>query len=226
MDGETFGVWRAGIGLLSSAQRSLAFQDLALAEANDPVEFVDAAIEDVGQGGGDAAEAAAVAGVSWGCAPDLFSRVGQDRIRRFGCPHCGGDDVGRWGRANALPRYRCKGCRKTFSPLTGTPLAGLRYRERWMDQAEALISGKSVAKAAERCRIDPTTAFRWRHRFLSALNFDKPGSLSGIVEADETFVFEIVQGQAQRPSPTAAKAGRQSRQTGPVEGANPRYRRS
>src|SRR5271168_5461152 len=36
--------------------------------------------------------------------------------------HCGGYEVGRWGRANGRPRYRCKECRKTFGPLTGTPL--------------------------------------------------------------------------------------------------------
>ena len=76
MDGETFGVWRGGIALLSSAQRGLAFRDLALAEANDAVEFLDAAIEDGGQGGGEA-ETEALAGVGPGFAPDLLSRVGQ-----------------------------------------------------------------------------------------------------------------------------------------------------
>jgi len=49
----------------------------------------------------------------------------------------------------------------------------------------ALIAGETVAKAAERCKVAYTTAFRWRHRFLSALNLDKPLRLSGIVEADE-----------------------------------------
>jgi transposase-like protein len=150
---------------------------LALAEANDPVEFLDAAIEDVGPGGGDGAEAEAPAGVSSGCAPDLLSQVGQDRIRRFGCPHCGGHEVGRWGRANALPGYRCKGCRKTFSPLTGTPLAGLRYRERWMDQAEALISGESVAKAASALsdrshhRVSLASSLSFRSQFRQARLF-------------------------------------------------------
>ena len=75
------------LGFLSSAQRGLVFQDLALAEADDPVEFLDAAIEDVGQGSSAAAEAEALAGVSSRCAPDLFSQVGQDRIRSFGRPH-------------------------------------------------------------------------------------------------------------------------------------------
>lgn len=38
--------------------------------------------------------------------------------------------------------------------------------------------------------MHPTIAFRWRHRFLAALNIDKPVSLSGLVEADETFILE------------------------------------
>jgi hypothetical protein len=41
MDGAAFATWRVGIGFLNSAQRSLAFQDLALAEANDAVEYRD-----------------------------------------------------------------------------------------------------------------------------------------------------------------------------------------
>lgn len=48
-------------------------------------------------------------------------------------PHC--DDAGAWGEANGKPRYRCADCRWAFSPLTGTPLAGLRHRGRWRDQA-------------------------------------------------------------------------------------------
>ncbi len=56
-------------------------------------------------------------------------------------------------------------------------------KDRWFDQARALIEGESLAKAADRCQIHPSTAFRWRHRFLAALNLDKPKSLSGIVAA-------------------------------------------
>ena len=122
-------------------------------------------------------------------------------------------------------RYRCTSCRKTFNPLTGTPLAGLHHRDRWPDQAPALIAGETVAKAAERCKVAYTTAFRWRHRFLSALNLDKPPRLSGIVEADETFILEILQGQTPRSAESIAQAGRQGRQAGSVGGADPSHRR-
>ena len=44
--------------------------------------------------------------------------------------------------------------------------------------------GETVAKVAERCEVAYSTPFRWRHRFLSALNLDKPQCLPGIVEGD------------------------------------------
>jgi len=64
--------------------------------------------------------------------------------------------------------------------------------------------GETIAKAATRCGVDYTTAFRWRHRFLEALNRDKPTRLCGIVEADETFVLESFKGK-RRGLPRAAR---------------------
>ena len=91
-----------------------------------------------------------------------------------------------WGRANAVARYRCKSCGRTFNALTKTPLAHLRKKDRWLDNARAMMEGKTLAKTAELCGVHPTTAFRWRHRFLDSLAADKRGTLNGIVEADET----------------------------------------
>ena len=88
-----------------------------------------------------------------------------------------------------------KSCGRTFNALTKTPMAHLRKKERWLDHARAMIEGKSLAKTAELCGVHPTTAFRWRHRFLRAPASDKPRSLRGIVEADETFVLESFKGR-------------------------------
>lgn len=55
--------------------------------------------------------------------------------------------------------------------------------------------GVTIEKAAERCGVDPTTAFRWRHRFLKAFSADMALELSGIAEADETFSLESFKGQ-------------------------------
>ena len=86
-------------------------------------------------------------------------------------------------------------------------MSGLHYRERWGDQAQALIAGETIAKAAERCKVDYTTAFRWRHRFLAALSQDKPSRLSGIVEADETFILESFKGRRKGLPRAARKRG-------------------
>lgn len=96
----------------------------------------------------------------------------------------------RWGTSSGLPRYRCKACVRTFNALTKTPLARLRMRGKWDQQAKAMIDGVSLSKAADRCGVHRTTAFRWRHRFLAALSDDKPKTLNGIVESDETFVLK------------------------------------
>ena len=182
---------------------------MPLAEANDPT-------EDSGDATGDAAllgEAAAVSAIAaakrFDSRPEenLLSKVGRERIVSFGCPHCGGGTVHRWGKANGKARYRCTNCRKTFNPLTGTPLAGLHYRDRWRDQVRALINGETISKAADRCKIDYTTAFRWRHRFLSALNLDKPQHRSGMVESDETFILEAFKGKRSELPRAARKRG-------------------
>ena len=56
-----------------------------------------------------------------------------------------------WGKASGLPRYRCQGCGRTFNGLTKTPLAHLRQKEKWQEQAQSMIDGLSTAKTAERC---------------------------------------------------------------------------
>ena len=179
MDSVAFAAWLLGVRCLDASQRGRAFQELVLAEEHD----TGSSHNGIAVAAMTAVEAEAVPSavrartVNAASGQDLLSQIGQDRLASFGCPHCGGDDIRRWGKASGKPRYRCVRCRKTFNPLTGTPLAGLHYPDRWQDQARALISGETIAKAATRCGVDYTTAFRWRHRFLEALNREpsRPG---------------------------------------------------
>ena len=214
MDAAAFSNWLVGIGLLNSTQRRRTLVDLALAEANDPIEFSDNAIDESAlRDETDAGRSLMVEETADGTAGQhLLSKIGHSRIAGSGCPHCGGDQIRPWGTAGGKPRYRCASCRKTFNPLTGTPLAGLYYKDRWNDQAQALIAGESLAKAAVRCDVAKTTAFRWRHRFLAALNRDKPQRLSGMVEADETFILESFKGKrSDLPRPSRKRGGKASK---------------
>lgn len=201
MDTSTFQAWVSAIAGLSAAQIDEA-RGALMAER----------------------EARVAADVSAGSAApvqdgDLLSRIGQARQARLGCAHCGGDEIRPWGQCRGKPRYRCVTCSRTFTPLTGTPLAGLHYPDRWGLQAEALMAGETIAQAARRCGVHYTTAFRWRHRFLAALNQDKPVRLNGIVEADETFILESFKGKrgglkraARKRGGKAAKRGLSSEQ--------------
>jgi transposase-like protein len=168
MDPAAFKTWLEGTRLLNKPQRAVVLREMGLAEVPDRTERPAGAV------------------------PDQAKRPKPERgaVANLVCPQCGGNDIRRWGKVSGKPRYRCLNCGKTFNALTGTPLARLRYRDRWQDQVQALVNGDTLAKAAERCGVNQSTAFRWRRRFLEALNRDKPASLSGIVEADETFILE------------------------------------
>ncbi len=92
-----------------------------------------------------------------------------------------------------MRRFHCRGCGKTFNALTSTALAHLHHKGRWLDFAQSLSARETVQKSAARCAVAPSTAFRWRHRFLQAIKTDT-AALGGIVEADETYVLESRKG--------------------------------
>jgi len=88
------------------------------------------------------------------------------RAQRPGCPKCGALHGVRNGQADGMQRYKCRGCGVTFNALTGTPLARMRHRDKWLEQAKALDRGLSVRRAAAALDVHRTTAFRWRRRFV------------------------------------------------------------
>jgi transposase-like protein len=218
MDDVSFDGWLGAIRLLTARQRQAGFMCLALAEADDDG---DAPSADTDREPRQAAESASVA--ADGNPPGTGSMAANDapplpasasaaalvHVASAGCPHCASQQLQPWGFASGLQRYRCRDCRRTFNGLTGTPLAHLRKKDRWAAQAEALITAESVATAARRCGVAVTTAFRWRHRFLAASTLDKPSRLSGIVEADETFILESFKGRrSDLPRPARKRGGK------------------
>jgi transposase-like protein len=212
MEQTAFEVWLAGIASLSDPQRQLAWRSLALSEAGEGAQGeTDAAAEANPPFAGVASDASQAADQT---GRPSIAALGQNRVDNFGCPHCDSRDVVRWGHASDLPRYRCKSCKRTFNALTKTPLANLRMKEKWAAQAQAMIDGTSTAKAAARCGVHYTTAFRWRHRFLASLSGDKPKVLTGIVEGDETFILESFKGKRSDLPRKARKRGGKSSKRG------------
>jgi len=127
------------------------------------------------------------------------------------CPRCGNARCYRHGFANDLQRYRCCACGRTFNDLTGTPLARLRLKAKWLSYSQVLLDSLPVRKAADRVGVHRNTAFRWRHRFLHWSKLDRPALLNGIVEADETFLLESQKGSRTLDRPARRHGGHATR---------------
>jgi len=196
MDRVEFAQWLEAMDRLSPEQRAAALERLGVKpETPSPARAAQIVGGASGVAGSTVQTKSGPAGRASGIESNGLAAVGERKVETIGCPHCGGRGLIAWGRSHGLPRYRCKSCRRTFNAATNTPMARLRKRDRWFDQAQAMMEGLSLAKAAARCGVHASTAYRWRHRFLSAPALDKPRTLQGVVEADETFILESFKGR-------------------------------
>ncbi len=110
------------------------------------------------------------------------------------CPHCNCKNLSKWGSSNRLRRWRCQRCAKTFNVLTGTPLARLRKKGTWLENARAMIAGASLRDTAAQCGVHRNTSFRWRHRFLRFQQKAQCKDLTGIAESDATYFYRSEKG--------------------------------
>jgi transposase-like protein len=120
--------------------------------------------------------------------------IEQAASTRLNCPRCAEARLYRHGHVDGLQRYRCVGCGKTFNALTGTPLARLRQKSKWLNYLDCMLVATTVRRAAQEVQVHKDTSFRWRHRFLALTKHDRPHRLSGIAEADELYLLESEKG--------------------------------
>jgi len=114
------------------------------------------------------------------------------------CPHCATDGAMLHGKdKNGRQRFRCINpkCRRTYNILTGTPMARARKPEKWGRYLSHMTEHRSIRKIVEAgIGVNHVTVWRWRHRFLKASANDNAASLSGVIEADETFFVRSFKG--------------------------------
>ena len=98
--------------------------------------------------------------------------------------------------------------------------------DKRLDYLHTICQSQTLTTRAEKCGINLTTPFNWRHRFLKIASTDQPDQLSGIVEADEIF-FRVSQKGSQNlnrtprprvtpPATTAKTAGLNKQEWTPV----------
>ncbi|MDL2356645.1 MAG: IS1595 family transposase [Pseudomonadota bacterium] len=133
------------------------------------------------------------------------------RAPRLACPRCSSVRLLRNGHAHGLQRYRCADCARSFNALTGTPLARLRHRGKWLPYLDSMLASHTVRGAAALVGVHKNTSFRWRHRFLAWAKNDRTLPLGGITEADETYLLESQKGSRRLDRPARRRGGVASR---------------
>lgn len=101
------------------------------------------------------------------------------------CPACG------YRRSWTIRRHhrKCKKCRKEWSPNTLHPVGGFRpARREWQRIIETFLRDGSINAVQQECGIAHETACRVVLAIRLVMTHDIPGPLSGICEADETYV--------------------------------------
>ena len=123
------------------------------------------------------------------------------------CPHCGSEELHKWGFRSNRQRYRCKTCHSTLNSFSKTHLAYLHHPEKWDQYLEGMTHSMTLRPAAKQCGVNLKTAFHWRHRFLQTIEDDQAPELSDITELDETLFRESFKGQRKNLPRPARKRG-------------------
>ena len=147
------------------------------------------------------------AALNRGLGQDQSAAVIEASCAPRACPHCRSLHLHRDGHADGLQRYRCVGCKRSFNALTGTSLARLRLRSKWLAYLDCMLQSGTVRRAAALTGIHKNTSFRWRHRFLTSTKHDRSVPLAGITEADETYLLESQKGSRQLDRPPRQRGG-------------------
>jgi len=113
------------------------------------------------------------------------------------CPHCKSSHVSRYGKTpKGYQRYVCVDCHKTFGEKERPVWLGSHYPKKvWLEYIRLMNMGASIRTIAEALHINPTTAFFWRHKILTALKDGKSDAvLEEHTQADETLTLLSTKG--------------------------------
>jgi transposase-like protein len=136
-----------------------------------------------------------------------LARRARSQAIGAGCPRCGHLRVIRWGGFTGRQRYRCQGCRRTFSDFTGTHAAHCKRAELLVRHADQLLAGMTLRRVAALVGVSLATAFRWRHRTLGALRLTRDPALGGSIGLVELVLRHSEKGSRKLDRPPHRHAG-------------------
>jgi transposase-like protein len=114
---------------------------------------------------------------------DLYQKVFQVK----NCPWCGSEQFIKHAKYHYTYRYKCKKCKRTFLPSTGTSIHYIHKKDQFYDYANVLKNEGllSLSTMCKKFNIAPLTSFDWRHKILMSIpRNDK-------VFRNETFCYNL-----------------------------------
>lgn len=125
---------------------------------------------------------------------EIEARVSED----CSCPYCADKRHQKWGRTRTgVQRYRCTGCRKTYSGRTGSAIGRVHRPDLFMVVLQNMLGARrpqSIRRLARRLGLNKHTVWRWRMLVFSIIGNGSVNTFSGIIEADETYQRESRKG--------------------------------
>ncbi len=111
----------------------------------------------------------------------------KENLRVTNCPYCNSTKFKKHGKYKFTHRYKCKDCRRTFLPSSGTSIHYIHKKDLFIEYAEVLKKEGlySVKKMSKRFDISKLTSFDWRHKILSSI------PQQNILFKNEAFVGDI-----------------------------------
>jgi transposase-like protein len=107
------------------------------------------------------------------------------------CPHCGSRHFIKFGKYVNVSRYRCKACRRTFIPTSGSSIHYINKKETFLRLFDMFNSGEvlTIKNISQKFGISILTAFDWRHKIFLALQLVKQDFESFTIANKVVFYF-------------------------------------
>ena len=139
------------------------------------------------------------------------------------CPLCGStENVKRSNLKSRVGRWNCHDCKSSFNVLSGTVMQGTQVPlVKWFAAIAIMVNAKKSVSSYQLARdleLNPPTAWLMQQRIRAAMTSDQADMLTGIVEADETYVGGKPRKANKRDDDKDNKRGRGTDKT-PIIGA-------
>lgn len=108
------------------------------------------------------------------------------------CPLCGSTSVARKADSQRVGRWNCHGCKASFNVLSGTIFEKTKLPlQKWFLAIGLIVNAKKSMSSGQLARdldMNQKSAWYMQQRIRAAMLTNEGELLSGIVEADETYV--------------------------------------